>query len=233
MHLPGEPRRDIVPPHARQVTVTDPSDPLSPLPPGGRDAGEQDRGVEEQDGSVEEPDGTAGEPEQVIVLPPPKDDDPTWRRPWRGPGGIPWWAPWLVVPVLLLAAFGLYEAGQQGWLDPGGQAAQARPEASETRRAAAERAEATRRFRQVADSLRSAVDDYAVRRSDFERNRIDCASLAAGYRRVDRRFVSLSVLLRERGDRLDAGAGDRYEELTGQVDEVNRHFDGTGCREGG
>lgn len=181
------------------------------------------------DGSAGEPDGVAGEParfgggqDQVIVVPPPKDDDPTWRRP----GGLPWW---VIVPVVLLTAFGLYEAGQRGWLDPGGQAAQARSEASDTGRAAAERAAAARRFRQVADSLRGAVEGYDVRRSDFERDRIDCPSLAEGYRRVDRHFVSLSVLLRERGD-LGSEARDRYEGLTGQVDEVNRHFDGTECR---
>lgn len=179
--------------------------------------------------------GVRAEEDQVIVLPPPKDDDPTWRRPWRRPGlrGVPWWTLWVAIPVLLLAAVGLYQAGQQGWLDPGGQAAQARSAASEMEAAAAERAEASRRFRQLADSLRGAVEGYDVRRSDFERNRIDCASLAAGYRQVDRHFVSLSVLLRERGDRLGSEARDRYEELTGQVDEVNLHFDGTGCRTGG
>ncbi len=197
------------------MTVTDPSEAESPREAGDAYAGEQDRVAEEQD--------------QVIVLPPPKDDDPTWRRPWRRPGSLPWWA---IAPIVLLAAIGLYEAGQQGWLDMGGQAAQARSETSATERAAVERAEATRRFRQVADSLRGAVEGYDVRRSDFERNRIDCASLAAGYRRVDRHFVSLSVVLRERGDRLGSEARDRYEELTGQVDEVNRHFDGTGCRTG-
>lgn len=214
MYPTGEARRDIVPPHVRQVTVTDSSEAGSP-----REAG---------DGSAGDPDRFAGGQDQVIVLPPPKDDDPTWRRPWRGPGGLPWW---VIVPVVLLTAFGLYEAGQRGWLDPGGQAAQARSEASDMGRAAAERAAAARRFRQVADSLRGAVEGYDVRRSDFERNRIECASLAAGYRRVDRHFVSLAVLLRERGD-LGSEARDRYEGLTGQVDEVNRHFDGTGCRTG-
>lgn len=164
--------------------------------------------------------------DQVVVLPPPKDDDPTWRRP----RNLPWWA---LIPVVLLAAYALYEAGQHGWFDLGGQAAQARSEASEVRAAAAERAEASRRFRQRADSLRTALQGYQVRRSDFEQNRIDCASLASGYRQVDRHFVSLSVLLQERGERLGAEARSRYEELTGRVDAVNRHFDGTGCRSGG
>lgn len=191
--------------------MTYPSEAESSREAGNVYAGKPDRGAERQD--------------QIIVLPPPKDDDPTWRRPVS-----PWWA---VVPVVLLAAYGLYEAGQRGWLDLGGLAEPARPPTSEAEAAAVERAEATRRFRQVADSLRSAVEGYDVRRSDFDRDRIDCASLAAGYRRVDRHFVSLSVLLREHGDRLGSEARDRYEEITGQVDEVNRHFDGTGCREGG
>lgn len=171
-------------------------------------------------------DGEGRGQDQVIVLPPPKDDDPTWRRP----RNLPWWA---LLPVVLLAAYGLYEAGQRGWFDLGGQAAQARSEASEVRAAAAERAEASRRFRRTADSLQTALEGYEVRRSDFEQNRIDCASLASGYRRVDRHFVSLSVLVRERGDRLDGEARTRYEQLTSRVDGVNRHFDGTGCRAAG
>lgn len=171
------------------------------------------------------------EQDQVIVLPPPKDDDPTWRSPWRGPGGRtpPWWA---LVPLLLLAAYGLYEAGQQGWFELGGQA-EARPEVAGERTAAAERAAAERRFRETADSLEDALDGYGIRRSDFELNRIDCSFLAEGYRRVDRRFVSLSIVVRERADRLGGGARDRYEELSGRVDEVNRHFDGSGCRTAG
>lgn len=194
------------------------------------DPAEEERPRTAAEGNAGEPDRVSGEQDQVIVLPPPKDDDPAWLRSRRRPGGLPWWA---ILSFVLLAAFGLYEAGLQGWLDPGGQAAQARSEVSTIEAAAAERADATRRFRQVADSLGSAVEGYEVRRSDFERNRIDCASLAAGYRRVDRHFVSLSVLLRERGGRLGSGARERYEELAGRVDEVNRHFDGTGCRTDG
>lgn len=171
--------------------------------------------------------GGSGDSDQVIVLPPPKDDDPTWRRP----RSFPRWT--IVAAVVLLAAFGLYEAGQRGWFDFGGQPAQARSETAEVRAAADRRASAGRRFRQAADSLEDAVEGYAVRRSDFERNRIDCASLAAGYRQVDRHFVSLSVVVREEGSRLDAQARGRYRELTDRVDEVNRHFDGTACRTGG
>lgn len=203
MYPAGEPRREVVPPYVRQVTVIDP---------------------------YEEPAPDTGGRDQVIVLPPPKDDDPTWRRSRRRSGGLPWWA---MIPIVLLAAFGLYQAGQRWWFDQGEQAARDRSEASGMEAASAERTEATRRFRRMADSLQSAVERYDVRRTDFERNRIECAALAEGYRRVDRQFVSLSVLVRERGDRLGAGTRDRYEELTGRVGQVNRHFDGTGCRTSG
>lgn len=196
--------------------------PASPSPGANEDAGlPADRTLGDVDDEQQAQD-------QMIVLPPPKDDDPTWRR--RRSRGLPWW---VLIPVVLLGAYGLYEAGQRGWFDVGGQAAQARSETSQVRAAAAERAEATRRFRQTADSLRTALEGYEVRQSDFEQNRIDCASLASGHRRVDRHFVSLSVHLRERGDRLDAEARTRYEELTTRVDSVNRHFDGTECRAGG
>lgn len=164
--------------------------------------------------------------DDVIVLPPPKGDDPTWRAPRN-------LLTWLWIPVVLLAAFGLYEVAQRGWLDPNGESSAARSEATELQAAAAERSEAARRFRQVADSLESAVEGYDVRRSDFEQNRIGCAALASGYRQVDRHLVSLSVLLMERGDRLDADARSRYRELTGEVDELNRHFDASGCRTAG
>lgn len=200
-----------------------PADGPESASPGGH--GESRSGLPDR-ATLGDPEDREGARDQVVVLPPPKDDDPTWRRP----RSLPWW---VIVPVVLLAAFGLYEAGQRGWFGLGGQAAQARSEASQVRDASAERSAASRRFRQTADSLRTAIQGYQVRRSDFEQNRIDCSSLASGYRQVDRHFVSLSVLLRERGDGLDAGARERYEELTSQVDEVNRHFDGTGCRTGG
>lgn len=167
--------------------------------------------------------GGSAERDQVIVLPPPKDDEPTWRSP----RNLPWWA-W--IPVLLLVGYGVYEAREQGWLELGESSPPPPALSAEERAAALERAEAERRFRQVADSLGSAVQGYDVRRSDFEQNRIECGSLAAGYRRVDRHFVQLSVLMKERGGRLDAEARNRYETLTERVDEVNRHFDGTACR---
>lgn len=166
------------------------------------------------------------EEDQVVVLPPPKDDSPTWRRRRR----TPWWT---IFAVALLVVYGLYEAGRRGWLDPGGEAAPARSGEAAAAGVAAERAEAARRFRQVADSLQSAVEGYGLRRSDFDQNRIGCASLRVGYRRVDRHFVSLSLLARERRDRLGDDALDRYEGLMDDVDEVNRHFDGTNCREAG
>lgn len=82
----------------------------------------------------------------------------------------------------------------------------------------------------MADSLDRAVQRYAVRRSDYDRNRIECESLAGGYQDVDRQFVALSVMMREDGERLGSEARDRYRELSEEVDEVNRHFDSVDCR---
>lgn len=163
---------------------------------------------------------------QPIVLPPPKEGETYWRRRRRPP----WWA---VVAAVLLAVLGLYEAVERGWFDPGGRDAQARPEASGARAEAARPADGTSRFHALADSLDRAAEGYRVRRSDYEQNRIGCPTLATGYRRVDRHFVALSVVMREEGDRLDAGARRRYEELTNRVNDVYRHFDGAGCRSTG
>lgn len=191
-------------------------------------------GAPERPGPARRPISSAGrnrERDQVVVLPPAREGDPSRRRS----GGFRRWA---TAALALAAAFILYRAGEEGWLDPGSrpdgpEAAASEATATEARADADGGGEAARRFREVADSLEGAVEGYGVRRSDFERDRIGCASLAAGYREVDRLFVALSVLVRERGDRLDAGARARYRSLTEEVDRVNRHFDGSGCRTAG
>jgi hypothetical protein len=72
------------------------------------------------------------------------------------------------------------------------------------------------------------VEGYGERRADFELGRINCASLASGYRTVDESFLALSKGLAA----LLVGREQRqvqYETAAGLMDEVDRHFDGTGC----
>lgn len=221
------------------MNVTDSSEDGSDSAPGGdgptspgegRDGGASSReGGARRGGFSSLPDdrtfrGGNTERDQVIVLP-RSQGGPMWLSPRR----LPWWA-W--IPVLLMVGYGVYEARQQGWLEFGGSSPGTSPPARSTEGQAADlaRSEADHRFREVADSLASAVEGYDVRRSDYEQDRIDCGLLASGYRRVDRYFVQLSVLMKESAGRLAADATSRYEALSERVDAVNRHFDGTACR---
>jgi len=83
-------------------------------------------------------------------------------------------------------------------------------------------------FPQALSGFERAVEGYGERRADFELGRIDCASLANGYRTVDDAFLALSESLTA----LQVGREQRqaeYERAAGLMDDVDGHFDGTGC----
>ncbi|MFO7587003.1 MAG: hypothetical protein R6X22_02930 [Gemmatimonadota bacterium] len=76
--------------------------------------------------------------------------------------------------------------------------------------------------------LELALRGYEDRRGDFEAGRIGCDLLAGGYARVDDSFLNLAAEVARGAD--TAAARARFDELSTAVDDVNRHFDGSGCQ---
>ena len=78
-------------------------------------------------------------------------------------------------------------------------------------------------------ALELAIRGYADRRGDFDSGRIGCDLLAAGYARVDDAFLQLAAEL-DRTTDPEASLRATFEELSASVDDVNRHFDASGCQ---
>jgi hypothetical protein len=81
----------------------------------------------------------------------------------------------------------------------------------------------------LADSLEVAIARYRERATDFDAGRIGCDLLAAGYREADRAFVQLSAAREIPGGGEAEAGNDRYARLARDMDDVNRHYDSTGC----
>lgn len=77
-------------------------------------------------------------------------------------------------------------------------------------------------------SLRASLDGYEQRQADFERGRIECAALTAGYDRVSREVVD--VARRRRAVR-DPGREtvSAFESVMEEAAAIDRRFDETGC----
>ena len=86
-----------------------------------------------------------------------------------------------------------------------------------------------RRFGEIAAELRVGIDRYDERARDFDLGRIGCDLLTTGYGVVDESFIRL-VAMRAQIDR-EAGTGvaSEFEQLSQEVDDVNGHFDASGC----
>lgn len=80
-----------------------------------------------------------------------------------------------------------------------------------------------------ASVLELAIRQYAERRSDFESERIGCDLLAAGYARVDDAFLQLAAEIGRTADPEESLRA-AFEDLSASVDDVNRHFDASGCQ---
>ena len=78
------------------------------------------------------------------------------------------------------------------------------------------------------ESVREAVDGYRQRHSDFERGRIDCAALTAGYGLVSQEVMELARRRRAAGDP-DAETIASFESVMGDAAEIDRRFDESGC----
>ncbi|MGH7634696.1 MAG: hypothetical protein ACRENC_13260, partial [Gemmatimonadaceae bacterium] len=84
-------------------------------------------------------------------------------------------------------------------------------------------------FDAVADSLEIAIRNFQVRDADFAQRRISCSGLATGYRGADDAFIALATSYRSAGASLDSQRAERYEALSGQMEQVNTQFDASKC----
>lgn len=88
----------------------------------------------------------------------------------------------------------------------------------------------TPELRSIAEEFETAVSRYGERMEDFDLGRLGCEGLWTGYRRVDEMFMSLS----ERYAAARGEAADRlYEDSKRSMEEIERHFDGSGCPRNG
>jgi hypothetical protein len=85
------------------------------------------------------------------------------------------------------------------------------------------------RFREIAAELSTSIDRYQERARDFDLGRIGCDLLTTGYGVVDASFIEF-VAVRAR---LEAEQGSEpaqeFDRLSEEVDDVNGHFDASGC----
>ncbi len=130
----------------------------------------------------------------------------------------------VLATVVIAAAAAAWFVLNGGLAEPG----PGRPNAPTSVRPAPPASDPGRSFAQALSGFERAVEGYGERRADFELGRINCASMASGYRTVDESFLALSKGLAA----LLVGREQRqvqYETAAGLMDEVDRHFDGTGC----
>ena len=84
-------------------------------------------------------------------------------------------------------------------------------------------------FDAVADSLEIAIRNFQVRDADFAQRRISCSGLATGYRGADDAFIALATSYRSAAAALDNQRAERYQALTGEMEQVNTQFDASKC----
>ena len=86
------------------------------------------------------------------------------------------------------------------------------------------------KFDSFADSLEIAIRNFQVRNADFAQRRIPCPVLATGYRGADDAFIALATSYRAAGASLDSKRVERYQDLSGQMEQVNAAFDASRCQ---
>jgi len=124
----------------------------------------------------------------------------------------------LVVP---LVAFGVWQALRRS--DVG-----VRPASIEVGSSVSS-APASAEFSRAVAALQKEIDRYRERQGDFDHGRIGCDMLVGGYRDADRAFVALAQVFSAVTAAADSAAGAAYERLSAEMEDINRHFDGSGC----
>lgn len=84
----------------------------------------------------------------------------------------------------------------------------------------------TPELRSLAEGFQTVLSRYGERREDFDLGRLPCQGLWTGYRAVDESFMSLSEQYATgRGEAADQ----LYEDSKRSMEDVERHFDASGC----
>lgn len=83
-------------------------------------------------------------------------------------------------------------------------------------------------FERALGEFEAAVESYGERQADFDLGRLGCEGLAIGYRAVDESFLVLSGRFASHRDRLP-GREAEYEAAAASMENVDQHFDGSGC----
>ena len=82
-------------------------------------------------------------------------------------------------------------------------------------------------FAEALNRFDGTVSAYAERSAGFDQGEVGCGVLAEAYRQVDEAFVTLSARYGSSGGAGQAAA--RYEEAAVGMEDVDRHFDASGC----
>ncbi len=85
------------------------------------------------------------------------------------------------------------------------------------------------RFREIATELRTSIDRYQERSGDFDLGRIGCDLLTTGYGLIDESFIRFVAMHARLDPEPGSEAAREFDRLSEEVDDVNRHFDSTGC----
>ena len=89
--------------------------------------------------------------------------------------------------------------------------------------------EAVQRFLDASTDLEEAMLRYEERRQDFDLGRIGCEMLAGGYAAADDAFIALAGSYARLGAAADETRDVEYERLADDMNELNQHFDASGC----
>lgn len=85
------------------------------------------------------------------------------------------------------------------------------------------------RYREIAAELRTAIDSYEERGRDFDLGRIGCDLLTTGYGAVDASFIRFVAMRARLAAQPGSEPALEFDRLSEEVDDVNRHFDSSGC----
>lgn len=85
------------------------------------------------------------------------------------------------------------------------------------------------RFTAIAAELRTSIDRYQERARDFDLGRIGCDLLTTGYGVVDASFIEFVAVRARLEAEQGSGPAQEFDRLSEEVDDVNGHFDASGC----